>query len=246
MSKKNYVLRFVVFVLILGLVCAFVTSCKKSEPKDEAVTEKAPEVAEAKTKETAAPVAASADIAPIDLVLPKPMFVGTPQNISVPNQEKPLGKPRPPFYAPVGTKNVALDKYITASEEDPIIGSLEMITDGDKEAADGSYVDLGIQLQQVTVDLGAEYNIYAIVVWHYHKQARVYFDVVVQVSSEPDFLSGFQTVFNNDNDNSAGFGLGKDLHYVETSEGKLIDAKGTTGRYVRFYSNGNNQNEINS
>jgi hypothetical protein len=47
------------------------------------------------------------------------------------------------------------------------------------------------------------------------------------------------TVFNNDYDNSAGLGVGEDLGYVETSEGKLIDAQGVEGRYVRLYSNGN-------
>ena len=30
-------------------------------------------------------------LVPIDLKLPKPMFVGTPQNLKVPNLEKPLG-----------------------------------------------------------------------------------------------------------------------------------------------------------
>jgi hypothetical protein len=35
------------------------------------------------------------------------------------------------------------------------------------------------------------------------------------------------------------------MHYVETSEGKLIDAKGVRVRYVRLYSNGNSSNELN-
>jgi hypothetical protein len=52
-------------------------------------------------------------------------------------------------------------------------------------------------------------------------------------------------VFNNDLDNSAGLGVGKDLHYIETNEGKLIDAKGVKARYVRLYSNGNSGNDLN-
>ena len=52
-------------------------------------------------------------------------------------------------------------------------------------------------------------------------------------------------VFNNDHDNSLGLGVGQDLHYVETAEGKLIDAKGVQGRYVRFYTGGNNNNDLN-
>ena len=63
---------------------------------------------------------------------------------------------------------------------------------------------------------------------------------------DPDFIES-QTLFNNDDDNSAGQGIGPDKNYVETNEGKLVDAlsKNAKGRYVRFYSNGSNQNELN-
>jgi len=192
-------------------------------------------------------LAAAAGLVPIDIKLPKPMFVGTPQNTKVPNLEKPLGKARPPFLAPEGTKNVALGKPVSSSDEEPIIGEIEMITDGDKEAADGSYVELGPFVQHVTIDLEAMHEIYAIVVWHYHKQARVYFDMVVQVADDADFITNVKTVFNNDIDNSAGLGVGKDMHYTETNEGRLFDmlAKGIKTRYVRFYSNGNTSNDLN-
>ena len=81
--------------------------------------------------------------------------------------------------------------------------------------------------------------------WHFHKQPRVYYDVIVQVSDDPDFVSNVQTVFNNDLDNSSGQGIGTDKNYIETVEGKLIDAKGVQGRYVRCYSNGNTNNDLN-
>ena len=188
---------------------------------------------------------AASELVPLDIKLPTPMFVGTPQDIKVPNLKKPLGRPRPPFYAPVGTKNVAFGKPVTSTDEFPIIGELECITDGDKEGADGSFVELGPFPQHVTIDLEAEYNIYAIVVWHYHKQARVYFDVVVQVASDPDFTANVTTVFNNDIDNSLGLGVGKDMHYTETAEGKLIDAKGARARYIRLHSKGNTHDDVN-
>ena len=35
------------------------------------------------------------------------------------------------------------------------------------------------------------------------------------------------------------------MHYLEKNEGKLIDAKGTRGRYVRLYSNGNTSDDMN-
>ena len=209
-----------------------------AQPDTNAAVEQKPAAAEAKP---------AGDLEPIPLVLPKPMFVGTPQSFrGVSNLEKPLGKARPPFYAPKGTTNVALNKPVTSSDEQPIIGEIKMITDADKEAADGSYVELGPFKQHVTIDLGSPHNIYAIVIWHYHKQARVYKDVVVQAADDPDFITNVRTIFNNDDDNSSGLGVGKDLNYVETSEGKLIDAKGIVARYVRCYSNGNTSNDLNN
>ena len=185
------------------------------------------------------------DLKPIDLKLPKPMFVGTPQNMQVPNLEKPLGKPRPPFLAPAGTTNLAKGKPVTSTDEEPIIGEISYITDDDKEAGEGSFVELGPFTQHITIDLGKKSNIYAVVLWHFHKQPRVYFDVIVQVADDADFKTNVKTIFNNDHDNSSGLGKGKDLHYVETAEGKLIDAKGVQGRYVRCFSNGNTNNDLN-
>ncbi len=185
------------------------------------------------------------ELKPITIELPKPMFVGTPQNFRIQNLEKPLGKPRSPFLAPAGTENVALGKAVASTDEEPIIGAIEMITDDDKDAADGSYVELGPFQQHITIDLERPHTLYAVLVWHYHKQARVYTDVIVQVADEPNFIKGVTTIFNNDDDNSAGLGVGDDPHYVETSEGKLIDANGVQGRYVRLYSNGNLSNDLN-
>lgn len=195
----------------------------------------------------AAQTSSGADMVELNIELPKPMFVGTPQDIKVENLEKPLGKPRPPMLVPGGTVNLAKDKPVKSSDEMPIIGEISYITDGDKEAADGSYVELGPLVQHITVDLGQSCELYAIVMWHYHKQPRVYTDVVVQVSNDPDFIKDVKTVFNNDLDNSAGLGVGKDMHYIETSEGKLIDliSQGSPkARYVRCYSNGNTHDEL--
>jgi hypothetical protein len=123
------------------------------------------------------------------------------------------------------------------------MGALEMVVDGDKEASDGSVIEMGPFKQWVQIDLEKTSDIYAVVVWHYHKTPRVYFDVVVQVSDDPNFEKDVTTVFNNDMDNSLKLGAGTDLHYVETAEGRLVDAKGDRGRYVRLYSQGNNQND---
>ena len=100
------------------------------------------------------------DMEAIKIDLPEAMFVGTPTNLSVPHLEKPLGKPRPPFLAPKGTENVALGKTIASTDEFPIIGELEMITDGENDADDGYFVELGPFTQHVTIDLEKQYNIY--------------------------------------------------------------------------------------
>ena len=213
----------------------------KDSTQQQGPVHQAPQPGEATTSTRST----SEQLVPLDIKLPKPMFVGTPTNVAVPNLEKPLGKPRPPFLAPEGTRNVALKRPVTSSDEQPIIGELSLITDGDKEAAEGSFVELGPKLQYVTIDLKGRNTIYAIALWHYHKQPAVYHDVIVQVADDPDFISNVQAVFNNDIDNSSGRGVGKDMSYVETSEGKLIDAKGVQGRYVRLYSRGNTANELN-
>ena len=187
---------------------------------------------------------ATPELVLIEIKLPNTMFQGTGKDIRVPYLE-PLAESCPPFLAPVGTTNVALGKPVTGSDEEPILGEIEMITDGDKEAADGSYVELGPLVQHVTIDLEAMHEIYAIIIWHYHKQARVYYDMVVQVADDPDFITNVRTLFNNDIDNSAGIGVGEDMHYTETNEGRLIDAKSVKARYVRLYSNGNTSNDLN-
>jgi hypothetical protein len=113
-----------------------------------------------------------------------------------------------------------------------------MVTDGLKEASSSGQLELRSGPQWIQVDLGEPASIYAVLLWHNHAEARVYRDVVVQLSGDRDFIEA-ETVFNNDHDNSSGLGIGADLGYVETSEGRLIDCGGITARYVRCHTNGN-------
>jgi hypothetical protein len=177
--------------------------------------------------------------------LPPPLFVGTPVPLHVGNLEPPTRGKRPDFYVPAGTRNLALNKKVTASDSNPITGSMDMIVDGDKDGNEGSWVELGPGKQWVQIDLARRSNIYAVLVWHFHSQPRVYRDVVVQVSDDPNFRSGVTTIFNSDIHNEIGQGTGHDRNYIETYQGKLIDAKGVAGRYVRLYSNGNTTNKLN-
>ena len=181
----------------------------------------------------------------LKLELPKPMFVGTPKNIRSPNLERVTGKKRGDFYVPVGTELLSLNKPVISSDMEPVIGEVDFVTDGEKSGEDGYYVELGPGLQYVQIDLEGAYALHAILIWHYHSQARVYRDVVVQVSDDPDFIENVTTIFNNDHDNSSGLGIGSDKEYIETNEGRLIDPKGFEGRYLRLYSKGNTSNDMN-
>jgi hypothetical protein len=186
------------------------------------------------------------DKIPLKVELPKPLFVGTPRPIELPNLEPGLpGGKRPALMVPADTILLSKDKPVTASDSLPVIGELSFVTDGDKTGGDGAYVEFGPGVQWVQIDLGVSAKLAAIAVWHFHSQARVYHDVVVQVSDDPKFATGVKTVYNNDHDNSAKLGKGTDLAYIETNQGRVIDAKGAVGRYVRLYSDGNTSDELN-
>lgn len=217
-------------VLCVGLPAW--AGCQRVKPVD---TAEAPAVAPrpAQTAAESAPL----KLVPIALDLPAPAFRGTPVPLDEPNVEKPLGAPRPPFLAPEGTRNLSLGRPVTCSDPAPSAGDVDLINDGAKDASDFGYLELRPGAEWVQIDLGATATVYAVLLWHHHAEARVYRDVIVQISDDPDFLE-CQTVFNNDYDNTSGFGIGSDLGYVETSEGKLIDCRGAQGRYVRCYSRG--------
>ena len=189
---------------------------------------------------------APAGMVKLEYKMPKPMFVGTPKNLKTPYLEPARGdKPRPATFVAPGCTNLALKKKVTSSDKEPVIGSLDLVTDGDKEGAEGSYVELGPGVQWVQIDLGKSAEIWALVAWHFHSEPRVYRDVVIQISDDPDFIQNVKTVFNNDHENQAGLGIGKDLEYVETYDGRPFAVKGVKGRYVRLYSNGNTSNQMN-
>ncbi|MFT4638714.1 MAG: hypothetical protein ACI8T1_002037 [Verrucomicrobiales bacterium] len=177
--------------------------------------------------------------------IPEAMFEGTKVPLKLDNLEKVEVK-QTALMVPKGVVLLSNEKPVTASDDLPVIGDLEYLTDGDKDAADGSYVELGPQKQWVQVDLEEEAEVYGLWLWHFHKNARAYIDVVVQISNDENFADGKEvTVYNADHDNSSGLGKGTDKAYVETNKGRVIDGKGTKGRYVRLYSNGNTSNEMN-
>ena len=197
---------------------------------------------------SAAPAATASTGTPggvkLETPLPPELIEGTPKPMKVPNLEQAPTK-LPDFFVPAGTVLLSKGKKVTSSDVNPIIGTLDLITDGDKDAGEGYFVELQDGLQWVQIDLEQSVPLYAVWVWHFHSQQRAYHDVIVQISDDPAFKTGVTTVFNNDYDGTAKMGKATHNPYVETRFGKIIDAKGTKGRYVRLYSNGNTSNEMN-
>lgn len=115
-------------------------------------------------------------------------------------------------------------------------------TDGSKNTYQNMHDSPNEGVLWVQFDLGRKHELGRIGIWHYFEDARTYYDVIVQVSNDPEFKEGVVTVFNNDADNSSGQGKGTDAEYTETAEGKLIDFEPVKARYIRLYSKGNSVN----
>jgi hypothetical protein len=175
---------------------------------------------------------------------PPELIEGTPKAMSVPNLVQAPDK-APQFLVPAGTTLLSKAKKVTSSDDNPIIGSLDLITDGDKQAGEGYFVELLEGPHWVQIDLEKSAAVHGVWIWHYHSQKRAYKGVVVQISDDPTFKTGVTTVYNNDYEDASKLGKGSDNPYVESRFGLIVDGKGTQGRYVRLYSNGNTSNEMN-
>ncbi|WP_127588437.1 discoidin domain-containing protein [Paenibacillus koleovorans] len=119
------------------------------------------------------------------------------------------------------------------------------LTNGNTSSSDNVAVGNPGDIAYAQIDLGALKDVSQIKMWHYYTDGRTYKDVIVQLSQTPDFSSYVTTVFNNDQDNSAGQGSGSDATYAETSAGKTLMFAPVTARYARFWLGGNSVNGYN-
>jgi hypothetical protein len=184
-------------------------------------------------------------LAELKIEMPEPNFGGTPLEYWGPNLELSY-TPRPAFYAPGGATLLSEGKSVTSSDIALTPERLAMVTDGDKRWQSDSVLLLKPGVQYVQVDLEEPCEIAAVVLWHFHEYERVYFDVIVQASNDPDFKKGVTALYNNDHDKSANLGLGANKEYIEDEEGRLVDGKGVVARYVRLYSQGNTSDDGNT
>ena len=155
----------------------------------------------------------------------------------------PKGCGQPPLFVESDVKlvNVARGKPVRPSTpmHKIIIGELELVTDGEKNGADGNYVELREGLQWMQVDLREITELHAIWVFHWTKGYSLVNDVVVQVSNDPKFEDdSVCTLFNNDRDGSSGLVEGDDVPYMDSHRGWVIDAKQVPTRFLRCYSAG--------
>ena len=196
-----------------------------------------------------AAVAAFAEKVAIKFELPPPHSSGTPKEIKSDNLEPDPGpgKLRAPIMVePEFTKKLTTENTKVTTSEEAVTGDNDYVVDGDKTPDATSMLQLPGGLQWVQLDLGAEHTIAAVCVWHDQGDERVYKDVIVQISNDANFVDGVKTIFNNDHDNTAKLGAGKDKEYRERNDGRPMDAKLTKGRYVRCYSNGSTSEPVNN
>ncbi len=145
-----------------------------------------------------------------------------------------------PFMIDINVMNLALYKPVTSNEE-PVTGELEQITDDIKTSGEFDFVGGPAWVQ---VDLEESSSIHAIVIWHHYENADIFDDVIVCVSDDEDFSGDVRTLYNNDHDNSSGMGMGQDSAYISSLWGNIVDARGlnftgTNARFVRVHTKRN-------
>src|SRR6476469_8214041 len=110
----------------------------------------------------------AADTVPLKLKLPAHTAKGTPEDLPTgPNIDPPPKTAPAPLQVPAGVQNVALHKPVTSSVA-PYSGELTQVTDGKREPFDEDVAEFKKGTQWVQVDLGQDFEIHAIAMWHDH------------------------------------------------------------------------------
>lgn len=98
-----------------------------------------------------------------------------------------------------GGVNVALNKSITSLTPSAVDRPISRITDGDTDY--NNYTSHGTGLQWVEIDLGAEYEISHVIIWHYYNGGRSYYNTKTVLIDEtrtfeyPLFDSDYASIY---------------------------------------------------
>ncbi len=176
---------------------------------------------------------------------PPPLAKSWPHNVPKDVRLEPGVQPVNSIRTPQGTVNLASGRPLSTSGDEPIIGELSFITDGRKDRGQESAVKLAPGKQWIQINLGRRCEIFGVAIWRHPGvyASPIYRDVIIQLADDSEFTKNVQTVFNNDHDNSLGFGAGTDFEYYEDSWGKVVECasvkdEGRFCRHVRVWSNG--------
>lgn len=230
----------VILCFIFALpVCAQTRQVAKPPATKQQVKKPSPKSATITSSPKTSPTQPPAGYEVAKFVLPQGPY-GSYLNLRYPETTAPRWKPREIVFLPKGSSNVALHKLVTSSDDFPIIGKISMVTDGEKGLTEDQRVELGPGTQWVQIDLQAKFKIHGVLLWHYFAAPnRVYRDVIIRLADDAHFTKNARTVYNNDQDNSSGFGVGKEREFYENERGQWIAFKSEPARYVRLYSRGN-------
>jgi hypothetical protein len=163
--------------------------------------------------------------------------------------EEPSTGPRTPLQVPLGTTNLGPQCHLTTSALPVGNRELQKLVDNPRGKAKrdfDDFVTLPAGVQWVQLDLAEKTSLYAIVIWrNFQFPMRFYRGVVVQIADDAEFRKNVRTLFNNDYRNLTGLGAGEGREYLESYEGKLIEAHGAIASSVRIYSAGSTESAIN-
>ncbi|MBO9607045.1 MAG: hypothetical protein J7639_13885 [Paenibacillaceae bacterium] len=149
-----------------------------------------------------------------------------------------------PGAVPASTVNLAVyNTAITASFLPSPVRPLSYLTDN-KFDSSNYFLPTVPGPQYVQLDLGQNVDLSKVKLWHYYNDSRIYHNVIIQVSTTADFSSGVTTLFNNDNDNSSGQGIGTDAEYYEGASGLELQFPAVTARFIRCWVDGNSVNDF--
>ena len=181
------------------------------KPRTPGATDDRPEKKVATNNGLGAPVPSAwtetVKMVAIEIELPAPAFRGTPvPQKSRTSRSRWASRGRRSWLPKARSTWPAASRSPSATRRRPPASSTSSPT-ATRRPPTSATSSCGRAREWVQIDLGQKATIYAVLVWHNHAEARVYRDVIVQVSDDPDFLDA-QTVFNNDYDNSSGLGIG--------------------------------------